>query len=184
MTNKRISWIIWFVLLIQFVYMMNFVMADMSSAIIDASVDPGCADIPDLSFGLSQEEVYQDLKCLGEPGRSVYKKESVQKDSLYPVSYGLFFAFTLFALSSLLFRRRWIVIVITILPLIGMLFDFLENYQLRKLMDQFPELQQGTVTLASVANIGKWSFIYVSIAFTLILAVWSLIRATGIIRKG
>ena len=156
----------------------------MSSAIIDASKQPGCADIPDLSYGLSQEKVYHDLECMGPDARTIYKKESITKDSLYPVSYGLFFAFTLLALSSLIFRRKWIVIVVTILPLIGMLFDFLENYQLRKLMDQFPELQQGTVTLASTANIGKWSFIYLSIAFTLILAVWSLIRATGVIRKG
>jgi len=159
-------------------------MPGVQSEIDDVADRPECAELPDLSFGISTDKVYQELDCMGDNGRTVYQKESLLKDSIYPVSYGLFFAFTLFVLSSLTFRRKWPVIVVSILPLAGMLFDFLENYKLRKLMDQFPVLQQETVSMASIANIGKWSFIYVSIAVILILAVWSFIRIIEGIRKG
>ncbi|NOX85131.1 MAG: hypothetical protein GXO86_04055 [Chlorobi bacterium] len=184
MITKRIFLIIWFILLIQFVYMMNFVMSDMASAIVDASERPGCTEMPDISFGVTRDMAFQDLDCMGKEGRAVYKKESIEKDSIYPVSYGLFFAFTILTLSLPVFRKKWPVVVLTVIPLIGSLFDFIENHYLRRLVDQFPNLQTHTVAMANMANIGKWSFIYTGIAIAAILTVWSFIRVIGNIRKG
>ncbi len=184
MINRRLLWIIWLILLVQFIYTKNYMMPKMVNSITDASVRPGCSEIPDLLFGIDQETVYQELDCMGKEGRSVYKKESTQKDSIYPLSYGLFFAFTILALSLPVSRKKWPVVVLTIIPLIGSLFDFIENLYLRQLVDQYPNLQTQTVAMANIANIGKWSFIYTGIAIVIVLAVWAFIRVIGSIRKG
>jgi len=174
--NKTTSWILWVVLLLPFLYLMNYTMPGVQTAIGDVADKPECAESPDLYFGVSSQKAYQSLDCMGKNGRAVYQKESIVKDSVYPVSYGLFFAFTLFLLSSSLFRKKWPVITLTVLPLAASCFDFLENYQIRRLIDQFPALQQNTVHIASLANMGKWSFINISMVAMVILVVMVFAR--------
>jgi len=182
--NKSIKWIVWLVLLFIFLYLSNVVMPRIQGDIIRVADKPGCVSSLDLEFGFTKAVAYQHLDCMGPKGRTIYDTSRKTKDSVYPVSYGIFFAFTLFSLSSLLFRKKRLVLVLTSIPLLGMLFDFFENYQVGKLIAQFPDLKDTTVTLASAGNMAKWSFDYLSIGLIVALAIWVLVRTVKQNRSG
>jgi len=174
--NNRAKWIVWIILLFIFLYLSNVVMPGIQDDIIRVADKPGCVSSLDTEFGFTKEVAFNHLDCMGRAGRSVYDESRKSKDSIYPVSYGLFFSFTLFSLSSLLFRKRSFIFILTAIPVAGMLFDFFENEQIGKLIAQFPDLKDTTVTLASAGNIAKWSFDYLSIGLILALSVWVMVR--------
>jgi len=152
------------------------VMPAAQSQMKSASNDAECAQPLDLYyFGFTHADAYRALECLGESGRTLYRKVELREDAVYPISYGLFLSFSLFLLASDggLRRKRWL---LAFLPWMAVAFDFMENHYIVLLIDQFPQLGSDIVRMASIGNQLKWFFAAFSVLLLLWVATVSAIR--------
>ena len=174
--SKGRAWAVWAILLIPFIYMAAVVMPGVQQQMMSVADDPHCAVPLDLMmFGISDEAALTHLACMGETGRAVYRAAELKQDTIYPLFYGAFLAFTLWALASFggITRNRGLLVL---LPIIAVAFDYMENHYIVELIDQFPHLAEGTVDMASMGNQMKWSFAMLSMVMVLILAALGGIR--------
>ncbi|MDP2424555.1 MAG: hypothetical protein U1C46_05750 [Bacteroidales bacterium] len=177
--NKQstIAWIIWALLLAILVVMNLWIIPSGSKKIMDSADNPASANLLDLQIvGFSETEVYTVLNSLGEEGRRQYAQFALREDFYYPLSYGIFLAFTLYSLAAFCLRRRIRVLIIALIPLIGMAADYVENFHILSLIRQFPDLHPGTVQIASVANTLKWGLVFLSAGLVLVFLVWGLVQ--------
>lgn len=61
-------------------------------------------------------------------------------------------------------------------PLIGMAFDYLENINILKLLDTFPNLSPDTVSLAERFTLLKHAFLFTSVAMILLLFLFVIFK--------
>lgn len=179
--STKISLLIWLILFIPYMYFANFVMPGVQREIKTVADEPECSKALDIMiFGLNADSAQKSLKCMGENGRIVYRAAARKHDTAYPIIYTLFNLFTLFTLGSFLFGRKKFYVYLLLLPLLGMAFDFIENSQIVRLIDQFPDLDKGTVWLASLSGSIKWVLAFTNILIILVFAISSLVK---LIRK-
>lgn len=123
--------------------------------------------------GFSPDEAWQALEILGPIGRNTYRFSEMFMDSFYAISYGIFFAFLIVFLFKQAGGRLAKMTAVAWLPLIGTLFDLLENFCIVHLIDVFPERADGWARLASVAGQAKWFFSGIALLYIMAgLAVW------------
>lgn len=174
--SKGRAWLVWAILLIPFGYMAGVVMPGVQHRMESVADDPACSTPLDLMlFGFTDEAAHRSLQCMGEEARPVYRAAELREDAVYPVCYGAFLAFTLWALASFggITRNRGLLVL---LPIIAVAFDYMENHYVVELIDQFPNLEEHTVDMASMGNQMKWSFAMLSMLMVLILAALGGIR--------
>lgn len=166
----------WGVLFVPYLYLavvaMPGLMVDMRAVALDAS----CAKPLDLFlFGFTEAQATQVFECLGDSGMAVYQAGERLQDAIYPLSYALLMSFTLWALSGITVsgRKR---ALLTVLPLLAMAFDYVENAHIIQLIDQYPALGAETVLKASVGNQLKWFFVFLSIGFIGLFGLLSTLR--------
>jgi hypothetical protein len=174
--SKKASWSIWIALFLAYLYMAVVVMGGASESIAKIADNPSCAVPLDLKFfGVSKEEAEQTLSCFGSKGRELYVTFASREDVLYPITYGVFFGFTLFALSSFCIKRKGIILTISAIPIIITFSDFVENYYILNLLREFPALTPGSVCCMSLFNSVKWGlFFTLVLPSTVIFSIWSL----------
>lgn len=179
--SRKVTWVIWIILFIQYLFMGGYVMTNAIKDIEEVADDASCAQILDLEMGtIKLKTALNHLGCMGEEGREIYKTVAQLHDSIYPISYGLFLMFTIFALASFCFTNRWLNILSALMPLFTVVFDYQENHQIVLLIEQFPDLSQATISKAAFANQLKWIFVFTSIGLMLSYAVIALVK---VIRK-
>lgn len=122
------------------------------------SFAPGLA-LFDLSpAGYSFQQAYTLLETLGETGRNVYLTQQLPLDFIYP---GLFaFAYSLFLtwLFAKSFSADSKMFALALVPVLGGLFDYLENIAILVMLISFPHLSPGLVGLASTFTLLKGLF--------------------------
>ncbi len=124
-----------------------------------ADANSGGADIPDLSFYYSPQELYQMAESYGEAGRQAYIRARFTFDLVWPIVYTLFLATSL----SWLFERgisrpsRWQ--LANLAPILGMIFDYLENISTSLVMYRFPARTVVIDFLATLFTPIKWIFV-------------------------
>jgi hypothetical protein len=125
---------------------------------------------PDLSFFYSTEELYGMAETYGEQGRQAYIQARFTFDLVWPLVYG---AFLLTSISRLFLRsiptysgmRQ-----LNLLPIFGVIFDYLENISTSWVMWRYPEELPIIATLAPVFTFLKW--LLIGMAFlTLIVGI-------------
>ncbi|MBC7774922.1 MAG: hypothetical protein H7246_05730 [Phycisphaerae bacterium] len=131
----------------------------------------------DLRFGFSPEEAWQALEALGPVGREHYRSAETIMDVFYPLTYGLFFSLLMLFLfqkaGGRLARMRWL----AVLPLVGTLFDWLENFGIVRLIDVFPARADGWAQFAAAVGEIKWLFAFIGIVGSLTgLVGWMMAR--------
>lgn len=174
--SRTVTWIIWSILLVVYMYMAAYVMRGASATIGVVATDPVCAIPFDLQiFGASQGEAQKTMECFGEEGRRIYQGIASHEDVAYPIAYGLFYAFTLFSLSSFCVRKKGITIVVTLIPLIIVISDLIENHYIIEMIKQFPVLRADTVASMSLFNSIKWALLFPTLLLTLIFSIWSVV---------
>lgn len=140
------------------------------------------ADTPDLSFYYSIDELYQMAETYGDEGRREYIKARFTFDLLWPIVYTLFLATSL----SWLFRRvfptqsGWQ--LANLAPVLGMIFDYLENISTSLVMFRYPARTFVIDFLAPIFTSIKWIFVGGSFVLLLIgLGAWlvSLLRGNS-----
>ena len=125
----------------------------------------------DLSFGFTPENGYNIIESYGEKGREVYLFVESFIDILYPIAYTI----SSILLLSFLFKKNGFTKypLLNLLPLIGMVFDMLENFGIIQILKAFPEKVDFWAKFASNSGILKWGFFGITLTITLIsLIMW------------
>lgn len=125
----------------------------------NAELNNAGAGSPDLSFYYSSDELYSMAEAYGEQGRQAYLQARWTFDLLWPIVYTAFLSTAiswLFKLGAPL-GSRWR--IANLIPLIGMLFDYLENISTSLVMLRYPQPCPLGAILAPIFTPIKWIFV-------------------------
>jgi hypothetical protein len=126
-----------------------------------ATAEQTAGDIgsPDLSLYYSADDLYQMAAAYGPEGRKAYVRARFTFDLVWPLVYTVFLAT---AISWVMARAlppasRWQ--VANLAPLVGAVFDVLENASTSVVMLRYPDPTAGVDLLAPVFTLLKWVFV-------------------------
>jgi len=144
-----------------------------------AEVYSGEVGSPDTSFFYSAKELYTFAEAYGPEGRVAYIRARFTFDVIWPLVYMSFLATSIswvikrVALQGRLWQQ------LNLMPLFGMLFDFLENISASIVMTRYPNNTALIDHLAGVFTMLKWVFVGGSFLVLLggvVLLVWRFIH--------
>ena len=115
--------------------------------------------IPDLKLFHSNDSLMEYFDAWGPQGRLYYIRYQY-RDFICPIIYSVFMSAILIRLIQPKYFNFWVIV-----PMFAMLFDFAENYFLRVLVYDYPNLDPQNITNATVFSSLKW----MTILFSLIL---------------
>lgn len=130
----------------------------------------------DTRFSYTYEEVRRDFEKLGADGRDTYRIVVSRIDMIYPIIYGCLFILMLAWPIKNLTTPGSPALWIALLPLIGMLFDYLENIVIIDLLDSFPKLDAQTVAFAERMTILKHGFLFLSVGLAVLLFISVMVQ--------
>jgi len=141
-----------------------------------ASAEAFSADAgsPDLSFYYSPDELYRMAESYGAQGRELYVRARFTFDLIWPVVYTLFLTAAIswiYARATPSKNKIW---WLNLLPVLGMLIDYLENISTSLVMFRYPQQTPLIDFLAPIFTMLKWVLITSSF-FILIVGVLILI---------
>ena len=120
------------------------------------------SDIPDLSFYYSADDLYRMAGEYGQEGRDAYVRARFNFDLIWPIVYGVFLATAITWLFTQIFPAGSLWQRVNILPILGMLFDYLENLSTSLVVVRYPDQTPIVDWLAGVFTCVKWTFIAAS----------------------
>jgi hypothetical protein len=126
---------------------------------------------PDLSFYYSPTQLYEMAEVYGVDGRSQYIRTRFTFDIFWPIIYGFFLITTISWIFSRVFNSESLFQYANLLPIFGVLFDYLENLSTSLVMYRYPARSFGIDVLASLFTTTKWIFIsgaFIILGFELI----------------
>lgn len=135
----------------------------------------GDAGSPDTSFYYSADDLYRMAEAYGEEGRRAYVRARFTFDVVWPLVYTVF----LVTVISWVFRKafapdsRWQ--RANLLPVLGAVFDLLENVSTSLVMLRYPESTVVLALLAPIFTASKWLLLGVSfllLAAGIVIAAW------------
>ena len=135
---------------------------------------------PDTSFSYSPDELYQMAEQYGEGGRQAYIRARWTFDLVFPLVYTGFLAFGIswFVQRLAGWAAGWK--LANLLPLLGGIFDLLENTAASLAMAVFPARPQGILLSASVFTPIKWILVSLSfIPYFLFIGAWIVQQVRG-----
>lgn len=118
----------------------------------------GGTSLVDLKMSYTPQTLYMMIASYGDAGRSLYRGFAASGDLLYPVVYSLLLALLL---SWLIQRSRLSsskLAMLNVVPLGGMVFDWLENAHVITLLSLYPEEYPAFAKTASICTSLKWGF--------------------------
>jgi hypothetical protein len=147
-----------------------------------AEQETGSSDSPDTSFFYSPSDLYRMAEEYGERGRKAYVEARFTFDLVWPLVYTLFLTTSISWVFSRAFGSdsRWQ--RANLAPLLGALFDYLENLSTSLVMLRYPEQTAVVDALAPVFTALKWLFLGVSFLLLfggVVVAIWRWIAARG-----
>jgi hypothetical protein len=155
-------------------FIMNGTKLPFSTPTIEAH--SGGVPILDMRLSYTPEEAYQLFTALGTAGRQAYRTLHLVPDTLFPIGYGLVFAFTsawfLVRLWPLDHPLQWL----SLTPLISSLADILENLSLVISSLAYPSRMDWLVQVASLLTKIKFGLMPVGMVFLCVMVVVWLVR--------
>ncbi len=140
-----------------------------------AEQQTGSADSPDTSFFYAPRDLYAMAEAYGEEGRQAYVQARFTFDLVWPLVYTLF----LVTAISWIFGRafppdsRWQ--LANLVPLLGALFDYLENLSTSLVMLRYPDQTAVVDFLAPAFTLAKWSLLgasFLLLSGGIVVAAW------------
>ena len=122
---------------------------------------------PDLSFIYSAADLYAMAEGYGEAGRSEYVRVRFTFDLVWPLVYTFFLVTSISWVYARAFRTQSKWQLANLAPVLGMLFDYLENIATSLVMWRYPIQTPVVDWLAGVLTGLKW--ILISVSFILLL---------------
>jgi hypothetical protein len=146
-----------------------------------ASSEPQSEEIgsPDLSFYYSAADLYQMAEVYGEQGRAAYIRARFTFDLIWPLVYTFFLVTTISWLLKRAFPEQSIWQRANLLPVLGMIFDYLENISTSLVMWRYPNQTPIVDWLAGIFTALKWVLIggsFVILVVGLLGAIWQWVR--------
>ena len=155
----KIKWKHIFLLLLCFLCMMA-IMRHTAAQVKNIS---GGTSILDLNFGNSPQHISHTISTLGEAGRKYYQTHFLIVDFFYAMVYALFYFWTILFLLHKNQIRKKSLFNACIFPIVGMLFDWLENLFICLLIKNWTNQSELLCTLFNISNIIKFLFVYLSL---------------------
>lgn len=136
------------------------------------------AGTPDLSIYYSAADLYRWAEAYGEQGRQDYVRARFTFDVAWPLVYTFFLVTAIGWLCARAFEpgSRWQ--LANLAPVLGMLFDFLENIATSLVMSRYPQPTPLLDSLAGIFTLLKWGFIAASFLLLVVAlgaAIWKRI---------
>ena len=166
--------------LVIFALVIAFVLPEQAKRAEAAS---GGADSPDTSFFYTSEDLYNMAEAYGADGRAAYVRARFTFDLIFPLSYLFFLATSIsWAMKRAVSNPngRWR--LLNLFPVLGVLFDYLENISTSIVMANYPQQTFLFDTLAPIFTLVKWFFVngsFVILVPALVVVVWNWVRARG-----
>jgi hypothetical protein len=140
-----------------------------------SNLDTGDAGSPDTSFYYTPADLYRFAEAYGEGGRRAYVRTRFTFDLVWPLVYGVFLATAISWVYGRGFApgSRWQ--RANLMPVLGVLFDYLENVATSLVMLRYPAQTPVVDVLAPAFTMAKWVLIYSSFVLLLVgalVAVW------------
>lgn len=122
----------------------------------------------DIKFFYSASEAYEIISSYGPEGRSTYIKGLLLLDYLYPIAYSLLFSFIIYRLSNKY--------LISLVPFLILIFDYIENSGIIYLLLTYPKENTLIATIAGFSTAIKWIFVIISILIIIYFAQKKLFK--------
>ncbi len=116
---------------------------------------------PDTMFFYSSGRFYDLMESYGQSGRNLYIILRWTFDLVYPLVYGLFFMMIMIALNSK--------IKFLFFPILGVIFDYLENTVATINVGIYPKEVDFLVYLMQVFSLMKWLSLLITVALIIYL---------------
>lgn len=147
-----------------------------------AEQETGSSDSPDMSFFYSAGDLYRMAESYGEQGRQAYIRARFTFDLVWPLVYTLFLTTSIGWVFGKAFApdSRWQ--RANLAPLLGTLFDYLENLSTSLVMLRYPDQTAVVDLLAPVFTALKWSFLGASFVLLfggIMVAAWRWMKQRG-----
>lgn len=142
----------------------------------EAEQASGSSASPDTSLFYTTEQLYDWAEAYGAAGRAGYIRARLTFDVVWPLVYTLFLTTALSWLMARGFAAGSAWRRANLAPLLGMLFDFLENGATSLVMARYPAETPVVAELAGVLTLVKWLFVGGSFGLLLVGMVAALRR--------
>ena len=133
-----------------------------------AGTQTGKSGSPDMSFYYSADDLYHFAEVYGEQGREAYVRTRFTFDVIWPLVYTLFLTTTISWVNTRAFAPDSWWQRANLIPVLGLVFDYLENLTTSLVMLRYPDRTAVIDSLAPVFTLLKWVFIFGS--FVLLFA--------------
>ncbi len=161
--EKRVIFLLFAVTLIFFVFIL--ILPEISEY---TSEKTGISEAPDTSFFYKSENLYDLAERYGESGRQTYIFMRWTFDLLWPIVYTAFLTAWIWKLSNYLKVKK-----IYYVPIIAMMFDYLENIGTTIVFQIYPNKIEIIASITPWMSMLKWTLLGGSfiILFVLLIAV-------------
>lgn len=130
--------------------------------------------------GYNSEYVNTFFTTLGEEGRNAYLYGQIPADMIYPFLYGISFCLLIAYFLNKLNKLNGNLFYLVFLPIIGGVFDYLENTGTIVMLNSYPDISDISVTITNTFTIIKSLSITI---FFLVLIVLLIALGVKTIRK-
>lgn len=134
------------------------------------------AGIIDLTLLDSLDTISQNIANLGDEGRRYYAQTFLLIDTIYPITYALFYASLLSFFVTKLKVTNKLISNSYYLPLLAALFDWLENIAIFRLLAAYPTRHDHLLVMFNSANMLKFASLYLAVLIILYSAFILTIR--------
>ncbi|MGC9350067.1 MAG: hypothetical protein ACP5JG_18145 [Anaerolineae bacterium] len=141
----------------------------------EAETSTGGAASPDTSLFYTPDELYAMAEAYGPEGRRAYIRARFTFDLIWPLVYLIFLVTTI----SWIYRRAFgpdsLMQRANLVPIVGALFDYLENTATSLVMARYPARTPVIDLLAPVFTLVKWIFVggsFVVLVLGFAVAIW------------
>jgi hypothetical protein len=141
-----------------------------------AEIESGGAPSPDTSFYYTADELYRMAEAYGEDGRRAYIRARFTFDLIWPLVYTAFLCTGISWLNRRAFEPDSLWQRANLAPVLGALFDYLENVSTSLVMARYPGQTPIVDGLAAIFTMVKWAFVNGSFLLLLVGAVVGLWR--------
>ncbi len=134
------------------------------------------AGSPDTSFIYSAGDLYRMAEAYGSEGRAAYIHIRFTFDLVWPLIYTFFLVTSVSWLAHRAFpsSSRWQ--MLNLVPMLGMLLDYLENICAALVMVRYPAFTPIVDALTPIFTLLKWFFIGGSFALLLVILLVGFLR--------
>jgi hypothetical protein len=141
-----------------------------------SEAETGADDSPDMSLFYSPQELYQLAEAYGPEGRAAYIRARFTFDVIWPLVYVVFLTTAISWVYGKAFSGDSWWQLMNLAPVLGALFDYLENVSTSLVMWRYPSRTAVVDVLAPAFTLVKWILVGGSFGLLLIGVVAGIWR--------